>query len=55
MNGSSQDGFDAEWREISILMVEGDLISRSELFDEADLNAALARFDELVRPPLTQS
>ena len=27
--------------------VEGDLISRCELFDEADLDAALARFDEL--------
>ncbi len=28
-------------------MVEGDLISRCEIFDEADLDAALARFDEL--------
>ena len=28
-------------------MVEGDLINRCELFDEADLDAALARFDEL--------
>ena len=26
---------------------EGDLISRVEVFDEADLDAALARFDEL--------
>ena len=32
------------------LDVEGDLINRSELFDEADLDAALARFDELSRP-----
>ena len=30
-----------------ILTVEGDRISRCELFDEADLDAALARFDEL--------
>ena len=33
--------------EIIILMVDGDLISRCEIFDEADLDAALARFDEL--------
>ena len=32
------------------LTVEGDLVSRSEFFDEADLDAALARFDELSRP-----
>ena len=31
-------------------MVEGDRIIRSEMFDEADLDAALARFDELSRP-----
>ena len=30
--------------------VDGDLINRCELFDEADLDAALARFDELSRP-----
>ena len=30
--------------------VHGDLISRTELFDEADLDAALARFDQLSRP-----
>ncbi len=34
-NGTSQEGFDAEWRVIDILTVEGDLISRCELFDEA--------------------
>jgi hypothetical protein len=49
MKGTSRDGFDAEWQEIGILTVEGDLISRCELFDEADLDAALARFDELDR------
>ena len=32
------------------MTVEGDLINRCELFDEADLDAALARFDELSRP-----
>ncbi len=48
--GTSQEGFEAEWREIACLTVDGDLINRSELFDEADLDAALARFDELSRP-----
>ena len=47
--GTSTEGFDAEWREITILTFEGDLISRCEIFDEADLDAALARFDELER------
>ena len=50
LNGTSQEGFDAEWRMINLMTVEGDLISRGELFDEADLDAALARFDELSRP-----
>jgi hypothetical protein len=50
VSGTSQDGFDAEWREICLATVEGDLISRIEVFDETDLDAALARFDELSRP-----
>ena len=49
-HGTSQDGFDAEWRLIALLTVEGDATKRGELFDEADLDAALARFDELTRP-----
>ena len=50
-NGTSQEGFDAEWRMIVLLLtVEGDLINRCEIFDEADIDAALARFDELSRP-----
>ncbi len=47
---TSQEGFDAEWREIHLLTVEGELVSRCELFDEADIDAALATFDELDRP-----
>ena len=47
---TSRQGFDAEWRITNIFTVEGDLISRCELFDEADLDTALARFDELDRP-----
>jgi hypothetical protein len=45
--GTSGAGFHAEWREIAVLMFEGELISRCEIFDETDLDAALARFDEL--------
>ena len=46
-HGTSHEGFDAEWREIAIMTFEGDLINRCEIFDEADIDAALARFDEL--------
>ena len=35
---------------IRVLTVEGDLNDRCEIFDEADLDAAIARFDELHRP-----
>ena len=45
--GTSQGGFAFEWREVALFAFEGDLVSRFELFDEADLDAALARFDEL--------
>ena len=46
-HGTSQDGFEAEWREITLLTVDGDSLNRIEIFDEADLDAALARFEEL--------
>jgi class 3 adenylate cyclase len=49
-HGTSHEGFDAEWRVVELMMVEGDLISQAELFDEADVDAALARFDELSPP-----
>ena len=48
--GTSHEGFYAEWRGVGILTVEGDLINHCEWFDEADIDAALARFDELDRP-----
>jgi hypothetical protein len=50
VSGTSQDGFAFEWREVALFVFEGDLVCRFELFDEADLDAALARFDELDRP-----
>jgi hypothetical protein len=46
---TSRQGFDAEWRITNVFTVEGDLVSRCEMFDEADIGAALARFDELDR------
>jgi DNA-binding SARP family transcriptional activator len=48
--GTSQEGLDAEWREVDLVTVEGGLVNRVEIFDEADLDAALARFEEL-QPP----
>jgi hypothetical protein len=48
--GASIAGFNAEWREIGVVTVDGDMLNRTELFDEADLDVALARFDELDRP-----
>ena len=51
-HGASWDGFEAEWRGIDVLSVEGELIGRGERFDEGDLNAALQRFDEISRSRL---
>ncbi len=47
--GTSQDGFAAEWREVALLTFDGDAINRCELFDERDLDAAVALFDDLDR------
>ncbi len=49
-HGTSQQGFEAEWREIQIFTFDGDLLSRCELFDETDLDAAIARFEQLGQP-----
>ncbi|MEM6107073.1 BTAD domain-containing putative transcriptional regulator [Mycobacterium sp. 050272] len=49
-HGVSNEGFDAEWRGISLVTVDGDKVSRSEIFDETDLGAALARFEQLSEP-----
>ena len=46
----SQEGFDAEWRLVGLFTFERDLINRCELYDEADLDTALGRFDELSQP-----
>jgi class 3 adenylate cyclase len=49
-SGTSPEGFNAEWREVSLFTVDGDSVNRCEMFDEADLDSALARFDELTEP-----
>ena len=49
-NGTSREGFEAKWRVVDLVMVGGDLSCRCEMYDEADLDAALARFDELSCP-----
>jgi hypothetical protein len=49
-HGSSLNGFDAEWREVILFTFDAGSVSRSEIFDDTDLDAALARFDELHRP-----
>ncbi len=49
-SGTSQQGFDTEEQGIGVLKVQGDLINHFELFDDVDLEAALATFDELNRP-----
>ena len=41
------DRFEAEWRGVNLMTVDGEMLDRSEVFDESDLDAALARFDEL--------
>src|SRR5581483_5945763 len=46
-NETSREGFDAEWRGVTVLIIEGEMIKRTEIFDDADFDAALARFDEL--------
>ena len=50
-HGSSRESFDAEWRVITLLTVEGDLVNRCERFDEADLDDAIAKFEQLSQPP----
>ena len=45
----SNEDFDAEWRMITIFTIDDNAVTRTETFDEADLDTALARFDELGR------
>ena len=50
VSGTSDQGFAFELREVGLIAFKGDLVSRFEMFDETDLDAALARFDELQSP-----
>ena len=47
--GTSHEGFEAEWRGVNLMTVDGEMLNRSEVFDEADLDDALTRFDQLSR------
>ena len=49
-HGTSHEGFEAEWRGVTLMTVDGEMVSRMEVFDEGDLDAALAKFEELSRP-----
>jgi hypothetical protein len=46
VKSTSPEGFNAEWRGILIYTFEAEMVNRCEVFDEADLDAALARFEE---------
>ena len=45
--GTSRAGFYAEWRMICLMTADGGLINHGEMYDETDLDTALARFEEL--------
>ncbi len=45
LRGMSNQGFDFEWRVIDVFTIEGDAISRCEMLDETDLEAAITEFD----------
>ena len=49
-HGTSPEGADFEWREVNLLTTDGERFSRCELFDEADLDAALAKFEQASPP-----
>src|ERR1700761_8185652 len=49
-HGTTQGGLDAEWRGIHFLTLDGGMVNRCEIFFEADLDAAIAKFEELSRP-----
>lgn len=51
--GTSHHEFEAEWRTVTLSVLDAERIARTELFDEADLDLALARFDELSLPAPT--
>ncbi len=45
--GTSPEGFEADWRMVELLWKDSGAGHRIEVFDETDLDAALARFEEL--------
>ena len=49
LSATSRESFEAEWRDVVLLTFRDDSMSRCEVFEESDLDTALARFDELNR------
>jgi ketosteroid isomerase-like protein len=45
--GTSKDGFTAEWTEVNALVIREGRIARAEIYPDDELDAALARFEEL--------
>jgi hypothetical protein len=50
LKGTSTDGAAIEIPYVLLILLEGDRVTRFEAFDETDVDAALARFEELNRP-----
>ncbi len=48
--GSSKEGFAAEWREIALMSIEGDKFSRNELFDEARPRCRVSKIRRTPQP-----
>ena len=47
VKATSREGFNGEWRDVVVMTLDRDAINRCEVYDEGDLQTALARFDEL--------
>ncbi|MDG4665429.1 hypothetical protein [Mycobacterium sp. 236(2023)] len=47
VHATSREGFNGEWRDVVVMTVDGDAIDRCEVYDDGELAAAIARFDEL--------
>ena len=54
-HGTSHEGFEAEWRGVTVMTVDGEMVSRMEVLDEGNLDAALATFDHVPAHPQGRS
>ncbi len=51
MVGGMRDADGNRWDLLALTIIDNGLVTRSEFFDPADLEAAVARFEELTAPP----